>query len=330
MRVVHTAIIVGSLFVLPAAASAKNIVLSNDDGLSSNIVALYNALKAAGHDVIVSVPCENQSGVGSAINLSTPQSRLTAPCRSDAAQIGAPIAGPITRKGINGNDFYYVLGTPVMSLLYGVDVAAQKRWGRAPDIVMSGPNEGQNLGSIIVNSGTVNVAESAALRGIPAIALSGSAASADDKTLANPESAKIAALSVKFLDHLLSLAGSGPVLPAGLVLNVNFPNTLEGATWKSTRVGTYNAYAFGYAANVAASASPMMLKMAKEHDMPLPSGPGVSIALNTAPPTADQADDESVVNRKDITVSPLQAGFQAPALEGVTGWLTSGMNPGAK
>ena len=45
-------------------ATARNIVISNDDGLTANVKALYEALKAEGHDVIVSVPCAQQSGMG--------------------------------------------------------------------------------------------------------------------------------------------------------------------------------------------------------------------------------------------------------------------------
>jgi broad specificity polyphosphatase/5'/3'-nucleotidase SurE len=53
----------GGALVLVCATPA----LVNDDGLTSNIKATYDALKAAGHDVIVSVPCTGQSGRGAAI-----------------------------------------------------------------------------------------------------------------------------------------------------------------------------------------------------------------------------------------------------------------------
>lgn len=45
-----------ALLGLAAPAFAANILLINDDGLTSNAKALYEALKAEGHDVIVSVP----------------------------------------------------------------------------------------------------------------------------------------------------------------------------------------------------------------------------------------------------------------------------------
>jgi hypothetical protein len=84
-----------ALLCLASPAFALNIVLSNDDGLTSNTKALYEALKAAGHDVIVSVPCTGQSGRGAAIvmySTPTPSSRTTTRRRSTpkAAATTAP------------------------------------------------------------------------------------------------------------------------------------------------------------------------------------------------------------------------------------------------
>ncbi len=306
-------------------ADARNIVVSNDDGLTSNIVALYKALKAAGHDVIISVPCQNQSGMGTSIRIGIPAESLAQGCRSDSAPAGAPTAGAMTRPGIDAADFYYVDGTPVMSMLYGVDVVAQKRWGRAPDLVLSGPNEGQNVGSIILDSGTVSVAQVALMNGIPAIALSAGAATADDKDLANPASPIIAAYSVELIDRLSARAGDGAILPAGVGLNVNFPDKLENLEWRASRIGTYNAYMFRFVEDMSASASPEMLAMAKEHGMELPKAPGMSLAMNTAEPTAAQQDDESVVSRTAISVSPMQAGYSSPALDDFADWLVAGV-----
>ncbi len=53
------------LLLLPGSAWARrDRRCRTDDGLTSNVKALYEALKADGHDVIVSVPCTNQSGDG--------------------------------------------------------------------------------------------------------------------------------------------------------------------------------------------------------------------------------------------------------------------------
>jgi 5'-nucleotidase len=320
-----------SIFVLAAAAlslvsntaPAREIVLTNDDGLSSNVVALYKALKAAGHDVVVAVPCTNQSGMSAAIRIARPLGPLAADCLNGAAKAGAPGAGPMTLAGFE-HDFFYVDGTPVMAMLYGLDVVAAKRWGHAPDLVLSGPNEGQNLGSVIINSGTVGNVEQAMLRGIPAIALSAGAGTAGSGTaaLANPQSAQVAQLAVRLVTALASAPGM-PMLPAGVALNVNFPDRLEGAHWRRTQVGTWSAHRLRFVESMAGNAPPLMVQMAQARGMALPDLPGIAIAANDTPPTPAQRNDESVVSAKDITVSPLQAGYGA----GDGKWLASRLAP---
>lgn len=121
------AITAAACLVTTDAAYARNIVLTNDDGLTSNVVALYRALKAEGHDVIVSVPCANQSGMGAAAYFSRPMTVLTEACLNGAASAGEPAAGRMTRNDLPQGDFFYVSGTPVMALLYGLDIVGQRR-----------------------------------------------------------------------------------------------------------------------------------------------------------------------------------------------------------
>ena len=281
-------------------AFALNISLSNDDGLTSNLKALYDALKAAGHDVVVAVPCTGQSGRGAGIvmystdrivpdNDST-QINAEGGCHNGAAPTGAPAVGPFTRDGYTNGDFHYVHGTPVMATLYGLDVLAQGRWGKAPDLVLSGPNEGQNLGSIINASGTVGNVQLAGSRGLPAIALSADADTADNSALAYPNSAIVASLTIKLLDSLKARAGDGPLLPPGVALNVNFPKALSTDTpFAFSRIGTFNAYSLGFKNSV-------------------PYGLGGLGA--SGEPTEDQAEDESVVYRSKVAVSAMQIGFE--------------------
>lgn len=297
-----------TLMLAPASAFAKNIVIANDDGLTSNVTALYRALKAEGHDVIVSVPCTGQSGMGAAILFSRPLVPLAADCLNGAARAGEPGAGPVTRAGFE-RDFFYVNGTPVMAMLYGIDVAAAKRWGKGPDLVLSGPNEGQNVGYIVITSGTVSNAQYAAIRGLPAVALSAGSDTADNPGLANPKSETVAKLSADFVRALFARAGKGPVLPAGIALNVNFPDRLEGARWKASRIGTYNAFTMGFTEDVAKSLSPEAAASARAHGIAVPNLPGLTMQRNPAEPTAAQRDDESVVYRKDIAVSAMQIAY---------------------
>jgi 5'-nucleotidase len=302
-----------SLALAATGAEARNIVLTNDDGLTSNLVALYEALKADGHDVIVSVPCRDQSGQGAALGIARPLAPLGQACRAEAAKPGDPGAGRMTREDLPGGgaDFHYVDGTPVASLLHGLEVVAKARWGAMPDLVLSGPNEGQNAGAIIQSSGTVSAAQYAAVSGVPAIALS-AGASTGGETLANPLSQAVAARSVELVRALDAKSAGGRLLPTGLALNVNFPDKLDGARWELTEIGSYNAYILGFTTDMAASASPMMKAMAESRGMVIPPLPGVSFDFNTAAPTPDQQDDESVVFRRAIAVSPMQAGVAYP------------------
>ena len=81
------------------------------------------------------------------------------------------------------------------------DVVAPKRWGKAPDLVLSGPNEGQNVGKVVVHSGTIGNVQFSAGRGIPSIALSADTNTVDDKTLNNPNSAIVAKQTVVLLKN---------------------------------------------------------------------------------------------------------------------------------
>lgn len=292
-------------------ASARNIVLTNDDGLTSNVLALYRALKADGHDVVVAVPCANQSGMGAAAYFGRPLAPLAAPCRNSAAMPGDPGAGAMTRPGLPANDFHYVAGTPVMATLYGIDVVGQKRWGRAPDLVLSGPNEGQNVGAIILSSGTVSNAQYAAVLGIPAIALSAGPNSTGTESLDSSVSQVVAERAMELVRELDRNAGGGRMLPAGLALNVNFPDNPAGAQWKLTRVGSYNAYVIRFSNNMAKDSSPTMQAMAREHGASIPELPGIAIDMNSATPMPNQLDDESFVYRTSIALSPMRAGYDA-------------------
>jgi 5'/3'-nucleotidase SurE len=281
-------------------AFALNILVTNDDGLTSNLKALYDALKADGHDVVVAVPCTGQSGRGAGIVMYSTttivpdndktQIEAEGGCHNGAAPTGAPAVGPFTKGGYTNGDFHYVHGTPVMATLYGLDVMAQGRWGKAPDVVLSGPNEGQNLGKIINSSGTVGNAQTAAGRGIPAIALSAGADTTDNTGLANPYSVAVAQLSVNLLKALQAKAGTGPLLPEGLALNVNFPDKPNTAMkFGFSRLGSYDAYILKFK-NTA------------------PYGLGFSLA--TATPTPAQAEDESVLYKTKVAVTAMQVGFE--------------------
>jgi 5'-nucleotidase len=293
-RMILRLLIAAGLLVQTGSAWARRIVLSNDDGLTSNVKALYEALKADGHDVIVAVPCTNQSGMGAAIRFLKPLVALDHDCRNGAARAGDPATGAMKRDGL-APDYFYVDGTPVMSLLYGIDIVGVERWGAPPDLVLSGPNEGQNVGALTIASGTVGNVQYAGSRGIPAIALSAGLKTTGDGTLANPDSATVARLAAQLVKTLDARSGGKAVLPPGVALNVNFPDRLAGATWRLTRIGSYSSFTVRFARNIDKAAA---------------SRPGVAIQLNTKRPTPAQRDDEALVFQKDIAVSVMQIGYE--------------------
>ncbi len=284
----------------PSIALGRNILITNDDGLSSNVVALHEALKAQGHDVIVVVPCQQQSGMGGALYAMKPLGPLTADCLNAAARAGDPGAGVMTRPEI-GPDFHYVDGTPVMATLYGLDVAARTRWSKAPDLVISGPNIGRNVGGIVVSSGTVSNVQYALMRGIPAIAVSAGAGTQRGKDLANPSSTQVAARMLELVAILETSADAGPLLPAGTALNINFPDALDQARWKLSRIGTTSSYDVRFVTDLQASTKAGG-----------PALPGLQFRVMTEGEAPRQDKDEATIARSDIAISVMQLAYDAP------------------
>ena len=305
MRVPLSLLALSIAFAAPISANALNIVISNDDGLSTNVKALQSALLAAGHDVVVSVPCQNQSGKGAAVNFLTPITPLTKACRNDAAPVGAAGVGPIA--GLS--NAFYVDGTPIMALMYGLDIAAIQRWGKAPDLVISGPNEGQNIGSIVISSGTVSNAQFALIRGIPAIAVSADANTTDNPTLA----AEAASLTLKLVAVLeQQKSHKTALLPSGYALNVNYPKFAAGESsklpWSLTRFGNFDAYETKFTEDLGADPVAAAYGLGNYHF------PGVTLYPHSADEATRQTDprSEALLSLKGyVTVTPMQFGYEA-------------------
>lgn len=211
-------------------ASALNIVLTNDDSWNTeNIKVLADALRARGDDVIMSTPCTQQSGKGGAIS-------FLEPVNVESRGVQEYCVGD-TDQTVPFDEF--VEGTPVMAVLHGIDVAAQQHWGAYPDLVISGPNEGNNLGYVNNNSGTLGAAMVALARGIPAIAVS--AADGDPS-----KSQAVAAIVIDIVGQLESDRKEGQaLLPPFMGLNVNTPaDGLENPEYRFTDVGWWSATDF--------------------------------------------------------------------------------------
>jgi 5'-nucleotidase len=121
------------------------ILISNDDGyLAPGINALAEALAPIA-DIVVVAPDSNRSGSSNSLTLDRPLSVYRA-----------------------ANGFYFVNGTPSDC----VHIALTGVLPFRPDLVVSGINQGQNMGDDTLYSGTVAAATEGFLFGIPAIAFS--------------------------------------------------------------------------------------------------------------------------------------------------------------
>lgn len=121
------------------------ILISNDDGyLAPGINALAEALAPIA-EIVVVAPDSNRSGSSNSLTLDRPLS--------------------VSRAA---NGFYFVNGTPSDC----VHIALTGILSFRPDLVVSGINQGQNMGDDTLYSGTVAAATEGFLFGIPAIAFS--------------------------------------------------------------------------------------------------------------------------------------------------------------
>ncbi|KAH9916250.1 sure-like protein [Epithele typhae] len=211
------------LFLVSAGAAAKNIIVSNDDGwATAQIRQAVSTLADAGHSVVLSAPALNQSGKGSSTK--TPAT-MSKPCEFDSCPTGSPAQGyNETTPHLN-----YVNGYPVDAARYGIQTLAPQFFnGSAPDLVVSGPNVGFNIGLEVFFSGTVGAACEGARSGIPAVAFSGTSGAQvsyttleSDPTAASSHAAQIyASLTSTFVAALTSSPGA--LLPADTVVNVNY------------------------------------------------------------------------------------------------------------
>lgn len=252
-----------------AQAHALNILLTNDDGFEgAKIRALYQRLKAAGHSVALSGPTQNNSGQGGAMSFLTPIGKLSKNSRFGTVQTGAPGVG----QDPSDANVHYVDGTPVMAALYGLDVVAPQLWGKQPDLLISGPNDGNNLGIINNSSGTFNNALYGLNRGVPSIAVSDADSSARSHTALASGAIEYekADIVVKLVNQLIEhKAASGKLLPAGVALNVNIPSFSAGKgtslPYKFTRLGSASSIQPVFYQNLSAS--------------PVAVGYGVNVAL---------------------------------------------------
>lgn len=186
------------------------ILIANDDGyLAPGLAALVQACQGLG-EIDVVAPESNASGTSNSLTLNRP--------------LNVFIAHGEAQRG-----FRVVNGTPSDC----VHVALTGLLDSRPDLVLSGINNGANMGDDTLYSGTVAAAMEGYLFGIPAIAFSQA-----EKGWLHIEAAARTARTL--VEHLLPRVREGG--PAWL-LNVNIPNRDDAYTlpWAITRLGRRHA-----------------------------------------------------------------------------------------
>lgn len=227
------------------------ILISNDDGVyAPGIQALAKEFESIG-EIVVMAPDRNRSGASNSLTLSQ----------------------PLHVRQLE-NNFYSVEGTPTDC----VHIALTGFLSESVDIVVSGINDGANLGDDVLYSGTVAAATEGRYLGLPAIAVS--------MVGDNIQHYETGAVIAKKMVHELR----NKRLPAQSILNVNVPDLplqyIKGI--EVTRLGTRH------------SAEPVV----KEYD---PRGrPIYWIGPPGQEADAGPGTDFYAVSRGCVSVTPLQ------------------------
>ena len=250
------------------------ILITNDDGIHSpGLRAAVEALREAG-EIFVVAPDREQSGVGASLTLHAPIRAIEVP--------------PMVEGNTNGVRAYSVEGTPGDCCV----LALERLVGRV-DLVVSGINQGSNLGEDILVSGTVGAALHGYVRGYPSVAIS--VAAVKDTRY------DVAAAFLRMMGRRLR---DGAMLGQSL-LNVNIPNepstAIEGV--KVTRLGRSS-----YQESVKAGDDGRRGYYWISRDRPATRGP-------------EEDTDIWALRHKNISITPLHTGLtdlgQIPVLEGL-------------
>ena len=161
------------------------ILLSNDDGYFAPGLAILAEHLSKLAEVVVVAPERNRSGASNSLTLDRPLNVRQAP-----------------------NGYFYVNGTPTDC----VHLALTGLMEEAPDMVISGINDGANMGDDTIYSGTVAAAMEGYLLGIPSFAVSMSQHNATHFEAA----AKVVAELVKRYQKI--------GFPPPLLININVPD----------------------------------------------------------------------------------------------------------
>ena len=168
------------------------ILLANDDGIEAKgIQVLYERLSRE-HDVYIVAPDSNRSATSHHITMFSGFT-MKKYAEKQWAISGMPV--DCSCLALTGDFFDFKF-----------------------DLVISGINEGANMGTDIIYSGTCGAARQAVLNGVPAIALSVDPGIWDEEHLKNMKYEALADFAAKNLKELASMAS---IEPPRIFVNVN-------------------------------------------------------------------------------------------------------------
>lgn len=177
------------------------ILVSNDDGINAPGIQALAAAMATLADVVVAAPDRNRSGASNSLTLTN----------------------PLRVRELKAN-WYSIEGTPTDC----VHLAITGLMDQEPDMVVSGINQGANMGDDVLYSGTVAAALEGRSLGLPALAFS----------LASHTPSHYAT-AAEVAKQLVARLMIDP-LPASTILNINIPDVplAELRGYEITRFGS--------------------------------------------------------------------------------------------
>lgn len=173
----------------------RHVLLGNDDGVfAPGLRALADAFLASGWRVTVSAPDRERSAAAHSITIKRPM--VATQTQYEGVPQGAPLA------------VWAVDGTPADC----IKLALHRLCTNAPALVVSGINNGWNVGTDVHYSGTVGAAMEAAFEGVAGMAVSAKHPGAEMYRYAAEIAVRMAG---KLVDHPLE---------AATILSLNMPD----------------------------------------------------------------------------------------------------------
>ncbi len=174
------------------------ILLSNDDSVHARGLRVLHKELSKIADVTVVAPLEEKSTTGHSLTLHKP-----------------------LRVIRMENGFYGVSGSPADCVQLALSELFKK--GK-PDLVVSGPNRGANMGQDVYYSGTVSVAREACLNRLPALAVSLCVDFYRPRPEAKANYETASKLAVEVIRAFTSRGKGKILLPPDTFLNLNSPD----------------------------------------------------------------------------------------------------------